>query len=57
MKEQDLFQLIAIKRKELYQLYNIAKEMTDSRVVALSQELDSLILKSQNQQFAQLAAK
>lgn len=43
-----MFHLITIKREELYHLSKVVEELTDSKIVALSQELDSLITEYQN---------
>lgn len=43
-----MFHLITIKREELYHLSKVVEELTDSKIVALSQELDLLITEYQN---------
>ncbi|MFC7371366.1 Spo0E family sporulation regulatory protein-aspartic acid phosphatase [Fictibacillus iocasae] len=47
LNEQDLIQLIALKREELYAHYHTSKQLTDNKIIALSQELDLLILRCQ----------
>jgi hypothetical protein len=47
LDQQALFHLITVKREELYNMSSDKEELTDSKIVAISQELDSLIAEYQ----------